>query len=148
MKAVYKFTDTDKNIYNIDYIYNIEDIDENKFIIFDIDSRGYSQNEQQEFNLIFKKDIEKDTEAMEEINYFIQNLKYYFTVSDFAFIWYIENKKEIDWKEYINKEELITTYITKQDWFLNDEDINLFIEENDLKKEDYNFIYDLNNIKY
>jgi hypothetical protein len=130
---------------NIDYI---DEIDKNKFIILNIDSRGYSQDEWQEFNLIFKKDIEKDIEAMEELNYFIQDLKYYFTAQDFIFKWYIENKKEIDWKEYINKESLIATHITKEDWFLNDEDINYFIEENNLKKEDYNFIYNINNINY
>jgi hypothetical protein len=126
---------------------NIEDVEEMEGFIYKVEAVWYSQWESNTFTFNFKKDIEWDSEAMEELVY-LESLKHYFTVSDYVINWKIETKIEIEWEEYINTKELNSEITTSLCGWVDESGIGLLLEGNNLNRDDYNLIYDLEKINY
>ena len=126
---------------------NIEDVEEMEGFIYEVRAVWYCQWEDIIFTFNFKKDIEWDSEAMERLEY-LESLKHYFTVSDYVINWKIETKIEIEWEEYINTKELYSAIVTSLYGWIDENYIDLLFEENNLDRDDYNLIYDLEKINY
>ena len=127
----------------------IEWFDYNDYFIKEIDATWYNQSEWQDFYFYFKPDIQKDSEAMQELEYLVNDLGYYFTAQDILISWYIEHTKNIDWLEY-KAEEVIEEglYITLLDDPLTFENVIEFIKQNWLDPKKYELVFDLENIIY
>ncbi len=138
-----------RNYYKLFDIEEIEEEEEENYLIEETGATGYSQWEWQDFTFYFDKEIEKDIEAIQEVKYFLENLKLYFTVTNFTFYWHIETKKTIKGKEYTHKEELENISITNDNARLNTGDENEFLQVNGINKDnmkDYNIIYNKDDI--
>ena len=147
-KYLVYYNQGNNNYYNLfdNKNYDLEE-DEN-YYIEEVNARWYSQSERQKFTFYFDPDIKKDSEAMEELKYFLDNLQYYFTAQAVNITWYIKDIKIIDWKEYIYKENLETLHIELLDEEIKESYINEYLLENWIDKEKFELVYDTEKIIY
>ena len=121
-----------------------------KYHIEEITAKGYSQWDWQDWEFFFDKAILKDKETLEELKYFLQDLKYYFTEEGICYSGYIEHIKVIDWEEYKRREELDSICTCFMEYSIEERKEYLieYIKGNWLEPKEYNIICDLENIEY
>ena len=135
---------------NIDMYSEDELEDLTAFHIVEIEAKGYSQNEYQQWTLYFDKEVLKDSEALEEIKYLSQDLEYYFTEIWLTFNWTIRHEKTIDGEIFTRDENLdsLLYSFTELDEDEVKKQIDEYIKEQGLNKDDYNIIFDIDKIIY
>lgn len=83
---------------------------EKLYYIVSIEARGDSQWNYQEFTFYFRKEAETDKEMVNEINYLLETLQYYFSETWINAFWEIEDIIIIHWKEYKNTEDFDNSF--------------------------------------
>lgn len=141
----YEYLFKDVNMYSEQELEEIEN-----FYIVNISARGYSKGDYQEWDLYFDKTILKDSEAMEELKYFKEDMKYYFTEQDLYIVWEIQHEKEFEWEIYTKTEALdgLCFSFGELDEKEVQHAINDYLLTMGIDKQENNIDWDIENIIY